>query len=412
VKQLALLAAAIWGVAYARAALGPLQEAIRVDLALSDYQIAWLQGPALALPMALAAVPFGLLVNRCSRVVLLGVFVALSFLGTVAAVLASSLSALFMSRCVIGLAIAAITVTVYSMVADLYPPAQRGRATMVVAVGEVGGAPAAFTLGGYGLAVSLSQSLFGLAPWRAALLELSLLLIPVMALMLFVRDPVRTGLRVENPSLRGLWPELWTYRTVLGPLLLARMMMWIADGAVLVWAAPSFARRFHLSPDVIGALMGTVLLVSGLLGPLLGGPLADFCQRTGGPRRTVMALTVLAMMSVPAALFALAPDAMLACVLLAVFLTQGYTLGTAALTLGTIVIPGELRGVYLALSVTMGALFFVGVAPLVISGVATMLGGESMLGEALAMACGGSSFLGAIILFSMKRYFPAASRAQ
>jgi MFS family permease len=408
-QQLLLLSAAIFGVAFGRASLGPLQEAMRVNLALSDYQIALMQGPALAIPMALGAIPLGFLVNRVPRARLLLLFVGVCLAASLLSVFASSLPTLFVGRCLIGLAIAAVTVTAYSMVADLFAPAQRGRATMAVALGEVGGAPAAFALGGVLLEMSLSDSLFGLAPWRSALLILSVVLLPIVFLMKWVREPPRTQVTTNLSSSRALWAQLWEYRLLLGPLLFARILMWVADGAVLVWAAPSFSRRFNLSPDMIGTMMGSALFVSGLLGPLLGGPLADICQRTGGPRRTVLALMFLALLSAPAALFALAPSPAFAGFLLAVFLTLGYMLGTAALTLGTIVIPGELRGVYLALSVTIGALFFVGVAPLVISSLSDLLGGEAMLGEALAIACAVASLMGALILAFTRHYFPDSS---
>jgi len=404
--QLVFMAAAIWGVGFARAALGPLQEAMRAGLALSDQQVAWLQGPTVALPMALGAIPLGLLANHYPRARLLALAVAGALTATALSVFATKLPVLFASRSLIGFAIAAVSVAAYSMVADLYQPAQRGRATMIVAIGEVGGAPAAFALGGALLAIGPAASPLALEPWRGALLWMTVLLLPVLLLMLWVREPSRTQVQVRNPSLHEVWHELWAYRRVLGPLMLGRMMMWIADGAVLVWAAPSFARRFQLPPDKIGAIIGAAMLVSGLLGPLLGGPLADLCQRTGGPRRTVTALIGLAVLSVPTALFAIAPDATTAGVLLAVFLTLGYTLGTAALTLGTIVVPGELRGVYLALSVTIGALFFVGVAPLVISSVANALGGEAMVAKALALSCAISSLLGAGILIATRRFFP------
>jgi hypothetical protein len=44
-------------------------------------------------------------------------------------------------------------VAVYSMASNLVPADQRGRATMLVALGEIGGAPAAFALGGLLLVV-------------------------------------------------------------------------------------------------------------------------------------------------------------------------------------------------------------------------------------------------------------------
>src|SRR2546426_882375 len=115
------------------------------------------------------------------------------------------------------------------------------------------------------------------------------LLVPILLLMLLLREPPRTEVVVEKPPLSAVWPELWRYRAVAAPLQLARATLFIADGAVFVWGAPLFSRQFHLPVDRIGATMRVVLLVSGLLGPA-GGPLVDFCQRYGGPRRTMMTL--------------------------------------------------------------------------------------------------------------------------
>lgn len=325
--QLLLLATSTWAVIYARFTLGPLQEAMQIDLALTDNQVAWLQGPAIAVPMALASIPMGLLVDRYSRARLFVLFVALNLGAIVLTAVATHLAVLIAARCLSGLALAAILVAAYSTVADLYAPAQRGRATMVVAIGEVSAPPAAFALGGMLLAMAGASS----GSWRSALLWMCVLLVPTVLLMLALREPPRTGVNVINPPLREVWPQLWRYRNVIMPLLLARVMVWIADGAVLVWGAPIFARNFALAPERIGAIMGTALLVSGISGPILGGVLADFCQRSGGPRRTMTALAVVTLLEAPAALFALAPSATLAGIVLTAFLTLGFTIGTAAI---------------------------------------------------------------------------------
>jgi predicted MFS family arabinose efflux permease len=404
VVQLLLLALSAWGVNYARFSLGPLQEAMRINLSLSDNQMAWLQGPALAVPMALVAIPMGLLIDRFPRTRLFLLFATLSLVANVLAALASTTALLFAARCLTGLSLAAILVAAYSMVADLYVPGQRGRATMVVAIGEIGGAPAAFALGG----VLLTMRGVGAGGWRCSLLWMSVVLLPVALSMLALREPPRTGAAVKNPPLRKVWAELWRFRVVILPLLVARIMVWIADGAVLVWAAPTLSRRFGFPPDRIGAIMGTTLLVSGILGPTLGGPLADLCYRAGGPRRTVTVLGILALLSALAALFAIMPSPTLACILMCSFLTLGYTIGTAAITLATIVIPGEFRGLYLAITITVGALFFIGVAPLIVSGLSSAIGGPAKIGQALAIVCGTASFLAAIILTSGSRYFARA----
>jgi MFS family permease len=195
-------------------------------------------------------------------------------------------------------------------------------------------------------------------------------------------------------------------RAVALPLQLGRAMLFIADGAVYVWGAPLFARKFHLVPDRIGTMMGLALLISGLLGPVLGGPLVDFCQRRGGPSRAVTVLSIVGFVSAPFALFPLLPDANVAAVALAVFLTLGFTIASAAMALTLIVIPGELRGLNVGISLVVGSLFFVGLAPLAVSGLSGLLGGEAKIGVALAVVCIVASVLNAAVLSFSARHFP------
>jgi MFS family permease len=406
--QLLLLMLAACAMVYARNTLGPLQEAMRAALALSDNQVAWLQGPAIAVPMALGSIPLGLLADRHSRVRLLLYFTGLDLAANVLTVFAFHYALLIIARCFIGLAQAALIVAVYSLVADLYSPAARGRANMAAMMGEVGGSTLAFALGGILLTVMGPATGHGLQGWRWALLWTCLPLIPVLLLLLLLREPPRTGVVMKNLLLRGAWPLLWQYRRVVLPLLFARMLVWIADGAVVVWGAPMFSRKFGLPPDRVGALMGAALLIGGISGALLGGSLADYCQRRGGPRGTMWLLTGLSLVGAPLGLFALMPGAGLATVMLAAFLATGYIIATAAITMATIVIPGELRGLYLGLMLTLGSLCFIGIAPLAVSGLSGILGGEAMIPQSLAIVCTGMSLVGAAAFAAGTRFFPGA----
>ena len=397
---------------YFRSAIGPLQEGMRASLSFSDNQMALLQGVAMALPMALGAIPIGLLADRVARSRLLRFFIVLSAASCVLSALASGFAALFASRCLAGLASAGTEISAFAMVSDYYAPAERGRASMIVASGEIVGAPVAFALGGTLLVMlqatpAMKIAGWGLANWRWSLLWMIGLLVPLITSVFFVRDVAYGEAAPKRPSLRAVLPDLWSYRAVGVPVLVARSMIWLADGAVFVWAAPNFARRFGLQPDRVGAIMGVVLLASGLLGPLLGGFISDFCQRRGGPRQTVRVLAILALLSVPTAAFALMPSVGWAAVVLGTFLTLGFTIGTGGVTLSIIVIPSHLRGCYLGLTVTLGALFFVGAAPLMVSMLAGALGGTAMIGQALAMVCATASILGALVFGISVRYFPA-----
>lgn len=409
--QLLLLAIAAWTANYVRCAIGPLQEAVRTSLSLSDNQMALLQGMAIAVPIALASIPLGLLADRTSRTRILVFSMTLALLSCVMSALSSDLLSLFAARCLTGLSLPGILVATYSMAGDLFPPGERGRATMAVAIGEISGAPAAFALGGsllvmVGATPAMRLTGWELPDWNRSLLWMGGILVPILLLMFLLRDPPRTEVVIEKPPLRAVWPELWRYRSVAMPLQLGRATVFIADGAVFVWGAPLFARNYHLSPDRIGAILGAVLLVSGLLGPVLGGPLVDFCQRHGGPRRSMMILACVALLSVPFAFFSLMPNAIWAGVMMAGFLTLGFAIAAAALALSLIVIPGELRGLNLGISIVVGSLFFVGLAPLTVSGLSSMLGGEMKIGEALAVVCGTACLVNAAVFGLSARYFP------
>ena len=377
--------------------------------------MALLQGLAVAVPIAVASIPLGLMADRVSRKRILLLSIALASLGVFFSALASDFILLFIARCLIGIAAPGVVVAVYSMASDLVPADQRGRATMLVALGEIGGAPAAFALGGVLLvAVGAHPAMTfvagqNLENWRWTLLWMGALLVPILLLLLCVREPARGEVHLDRPPLRAVMSELWRYRAVALPLQLGRAMLFIADGAVYVWGAPLFARKFHLAPDRIGAMMGLALLVSGLLGPVLGGPLVDFCQRRGGPSRAVTVLSIFGFVSAPFAFFPLLPDATVAAVALTVFLTLGFTIASAALALTLIVIPGELRGLNVGISLVVGSLFFVGLAPLAVSGLSGLLGGEAKIGVALAVVCIVASVLNAAVLSFSARHFRAVT---
>ena len=400
--QLLLLTAAEASAVYSRTSLGPLQETARTALGLSDNYMALLQGPALALPMVIAALPVGLLIDRRSRTRLLLLFGGLNVLASVGTACAPNFVGLFISRAVIGLIAAATPIAVCSLISDLYPPDQRGRATTVMAIGGVGGMSLAFALGGE-LVTAFGAREEG---WRYAQLSLAAPLVLVAILMLALREPSRGDMQARAPTTRNACAALWRLRGILAPLLAGAALVSVADGAALVWSAPTMARQLAISPDRIGALMGTVLLVGGTLGPLCGGLLADFAQRVGGPRRTMAFVAGIACIAVPAASFALLPNAGSMALLLALFLLVGSAIAVALSTVSIVILPNELRGLCMALTATVGAIFGFALAPLTVSLLSAALGGIDRIGQALAMVCMAASLLGAIALALGVRSFP------
>lgn len=316
VAQLSVLLCCVLAANYARTALGPLQEAMGRDLALSDNQVALLQGPALAIPVVVGAIPLGFVIDRYSRARLLLFLAALDVAGSLLTGLVSSVAALFAARALVGLAATATFTAVLSVVADLFPAHQRGRANTVVSIAQIAGMSAAFALGGALLERGHAES----HAWRWAMAEMSGPLVATAALALALREPPRSEVLAVGRSRGGDWQELWDVRGVLGPLLAGVVAVETALGAALTWAAPALSRSLALSPGRVGVVMATALTVSGILGPILGGTLADYCHRRAGVHLTMTVVACLAMAAAAAAVFPVMLDLDVAGGLLILFL--------------------------------------------------------------------------------------------
>ncbi|WP_186456767.1 MFS transporter [Sphingomonas suaedae] len=400
---LSLLALGLCSGAFVRHTLSPLQESLQLDLILSDGQIAVLQGPALAIPLAIGAIPLGLIADRYSRRRLVLLATLLNLAATLLTAAATDFMTLIVARGMAGLGIAGLFVAAFSMISDLFSPTERGRATTVLSVGEVAGAPAAFALGGALLAMTGPAS----ESWREAVLWMAIPLACFSTAAFLLREPPRVGTETVRPGLAEAWPTLWRCRAIVFPLLFARIMIFLADGAAVIWTAPVLSRKFDLPPDQIGGMIAAALLFSGVAGPLIGGALADYCQKHGGSRRAMVAMGMISLLSIPPAFFAVFPSPMLVGIGLGVFLTLGFMCGTLAMALTLVAVPGEVRGTFVALTVTVGSLTAVGLAPMIISTLSGVLGGPAALGSALALVGSVMSCAAAIIFMLASRTFPS-----
>ncbi len=390
--QMSLLVLVVFSANYARTFLSPLQETMRTVLTLSDNEVALLQGPALAFPVVAAAIPLGLLIDRLSRVRLLFGLAIGYATGSILTAVASDFTELLLARCLVGLTSNATFTCALSLAADLFASNRRGRATMAISISQIVGMALVFALGG----VLLSVSGPGVKGLRGAMLWLAAPLVLAAALPLTMREPARGEIQKQATTTREAWLELWQYRGVFIPLLSGMALLEMALGAALVWGGPVLARELSLPPERVGGIMAAGLLISGTIGPFLGGMLADFCHRTGGPKMTLAAVTVLPVSTLPACLFAFLHQDVVVSTLLIIFITlicAGCVMGT---TLFTVLIPNEIRGLCMAIMGGACILFGVGLAPISVSATSKLLGGPAALGKALALVATADIVLGSV----------------
>jgi MFS family permease len=392
---------------YTRVCFSPVQETLRVALDLTDNQTALLQGPALGIPILLMTIPIGILVDHYSRVRLLLLILCVAAAGNIIASTVSSFYLLLAVRGIVGLTASASVPLVFSLLADLYAPSARGRATTIVCIGQLLGNSLAFAAGG---------KLLSLLPptaeaWRNTVFWLNVPIIPLALAMALLREPRRIEQRLHEFSLAETWRLLKNYKGVVAALVAGGVMAQIDIGSVHVWAAPMLSRRFGLPIDEIGATLATGILISGVLGPIAAGAVADYSQMRGGPRRASFALALLGITATPIALLGLSTNATIVIGSLIATLTLVTAMVVMGLALATVVIPNDLRGVCISLLMGAEAVANYIVAPVAVSGLSKVLGGSSTLGTSLAITCALACAASALVYAVGRRYFPSSACA-
>ena len=258
-----------------RQILGILLEPIKKDLDFTDSQLGILTGPAFALVYSLFGIPFALLADRTSRSMVITASLGLWSAFTALCGTATGFWQLFVFRLGVGLGEAGGVAPSYALIAERFPPAQRGKALGI------------FSLGvpiGLGLGAILGSWIAQNFDWRTAFVAMGvagLVLAPLFKWV--VRDPPRVA-GAAAPSLGNLVATF--------PLVARKPSFWLlAFGASLsslcgyglaTWVASILIRSFDMSLVGAGRFLGSLLLIGGTAGVFLGGLLAD---RLGGKDR-------------------------------------------------------------------------------------------------------------------------------
>lgn len=391
----------------AQLVFSPLQELIKGELSLSDFQISLLQGLAAALPIALFSIPIGRMVDRSNRVRLLIAMGLVWTIGTLMTAFAHSFELLFVARALASVGVVCGLTAALSLAADLSTPDQRGRAQVVLSVGRMFGSALAFALGGALVGMLTAHPAAwadGMAPWRGVHVIFAVVSLLLILPLFFFREPARhESSHVVNPSFGEAMHAIWQRRVLLAPLFLGQVTVVMADASAGIWAAPVLVRDYGLQPEQFGAWMGMVIFGSGLIGSILGGVLADFGHKGRIRGGILIGAVIASIASIPAAFFPVMPTVTGFALMLTVMLMGGAIAGLVTATALTVLVPNELRGVCLGAFMVVGAVFGLGVAPTLVTLVSSLLGGEAHVAQALTIIGVASSAIAAVgFLSAMK----------
>jgi MFS family permease len=359
-----------------RSILNIVVDPVRADLGLTDVEIGLLQGLAFGIFYATVGLPLGLTADRYSRrLVAIGGIVVWS-LATVASGFAKSFESMFVARLLVGLGEAALSPAAISLIADLFPPTERGRPISVFLMGQAAanGLGISIITGVTGAAAAGSFAglpvLGELAPWRAAFVVSGLLGFVVVAALLPTREPPRrsTASRLSVAGQAGAsFAFLRGHAGVFVPLYLGFAVCFLATYAAAAWNPTMLMRAFGATRADLGAVLGPLTMVFSVTGPLLGGLLVDSAMKRGDSLARFGLLAAAPLFILPSGLAVFAPNATAAMVLIAAGPAAVSVIGTTMLALLQSTVPPESRGFAVALTGLINTAIGATVGPLLVS---------------------------------------------
>jgi MFS family permease len=279
-----------WVVAFLdRQILSLLVDELRAALGLNDIQISLLQGLAFTLFFSLAALPIGWLVDRHNRRNILVAGIVVWCVGTFCCGLAATFAQFFAARLAVGAGEACLAPAAASIVADYFAPSRRGRAMGVMLAGAALGIGIANLVGGALLKVLAARGEAVLLPglgavenWRVVFMLASLPAIPLVLLLMNVREPIRRGLSAaptkqdSSAAERSFGAYFVSQRGLYAGLFLIFGMNSIMGYGVISWGPAIFMRAHGMAAGDVGIMLGLVLLCVNSVAAFLGGLLSDF----------------------------------------------------------------------------------------------------------------------------------------
>jgi MFS family permease len=358
-----------------RVVINLMVEPLKLQFALDDTRFAALQGVAFGVLYTLMSVPIGRLADRHQRRYVIGGFLALFSLFSMASGLARSYAQLFMMRIGVAVGEASVTPTGLSILSDLFPPERLGRAIGAFFVSAPVGMGLAFIFGGQLLQWLTTSSLLaeggllaGFRPWQAAFLIIGfpgLLLVPAFLLM---REPERRGAEGVPPlSIREVLAIVGARKRALIPMFAGFSMVTLVSYAYNIWAPALFIRTFGWNAAQIGLALGLVMLSFGTTGTYFAGWLSDRLTRRGHlDAQLKVAVMGFAGAGIFGALAPLMPTAELSIALVgpAIFLSNmPYPCAGTAIQL---IVPNRARAQVTAIYITIITLVGMAAGPMII----------------------------------------------
>lgn len=255
-----------------RQILSILLQPIKLEFGLSDTELGFLSGISFAIFYATLGMPIAMWADRGNRRNIIALATTVFSVMTALCGMAQSFVQLALARIGVGIGEAGSSPPSHSMIADLYPRAERATAMAIFALGVNVGILIGFLVGGW------VNEFLG---WRAAFMVVS---VPGLVMALIVRTTVREPARgladgvsddpSSAPPIRSVFSYMWRRRSIRHITIGATLNSFVGYGAI-AWVPAFLIRSFGMTTGEIGTVLALIIGVFGGLGTFFGGYFAD-----------------------------------------------------------------------------------------------------------------------------------------
>ena len=253
-----------------RQVMSVLLEPIKLEFGASDTQMGLLGGFAFAVFYAFFGMPVAWLADRGNRRTVITVSLAAWSVMTMICGFAKSFPQLFAARMGVGVGEAGAIPPAQSLIADYFPPEQRGRALAIFM---------ASTMAGYLIAFNGGAQLAASHGWRTAFIALGA---PGLLLCLLtqmgLKEPRTLPGRAANPAAGEKIGETFAalaHKRSFVLLCVAMVLYFLVAYGAVTWFPAYLVRVMHRPLTEVGAIYGAVAAVAALVGTLGGGVITD-----------------------------------------------------------------------------------------------------------------------------------------
>ena len=375
-----------------RQVMSLIVDPIKASLHIDDTKISLLLGTAFAMIYGIVGLPMGWLADRLSRRNLIVIGIAVWSLGTIGCGLAVDFGQLFAARVIVGMGEAALSPAAISLISDLFPPAQRGRAVGVFFTGICIGIGGSFLIGGAVLGL-VHKGVFVIGPmadspaWRIVFWVIGGPSLLWCFALLFIREPIRHGLPVATPASRPALDHLSLLRA--WPIFATVALASFVDNGVGAWLPSLLVRRFGENAANVGLHLGYLLIFAYGGGMLAGGWLSDLVARKRGSRGKIELCALASLLiAFTAPVFASAHSAFVM-VVTGLYFTLSAIVTASGLSAILDATPNHLRGRAMAVSFFLSVALGAGLGPTAIAlSSSRLFGAAAGLGPAIALTAG------------------------